>query len=242
MRGSCSSSGTPRCTAKLAAADAATHAALAHLALVARLDAAPVRGRAGRPGSATARRTRPSRSASQERSDANRQRGCRLRCCAQRPRRDPRALDAPPLPRTSRARRSGAPTRSPSPSAPRADPAACAARGRPAAGTRRRSPAPSSGSGIRQFSPSTQKSRLPCASVQTTAQPVAIASSGGSAKPSCVEVWTNTVASLKQLVDLLVAGRRPRSACPLRSASSGSIPNRHSSGRGSGSAAPCRRS
>ena len=44
------------------------------------------------------------------------------------------------------------------------------------------------GSGIRQLTPSTQKSRLPWASVQTTAPPVAIASSGGSAKPSCREV------------------------------------------------------
>ena len=49
---------------------------------------------------------------------------------------------------------------------------------------------------MRQFSPSTQKSRLPCASVQTTAPPVAIDSSGGRQKPSWTEVWTNTVASL----------------------------------------------
>ena len=52
------------------------------------------------------------------------------------------------------------------------------------------------GAGIRQFSPSTQKSRLPWASVQTTAQPVAIASRIGRQKPSCAEVCTNTVASL----------------------------------------------
>ena len=53
-----------------------------------------------------------------------------------------------------------------------------------------------SAAGIRQFSPSRQKSRLPCASVQTTGAPVAIASSGGRQKPSCVEVCTNTVAVL----------------------------------------------
>jgi len=53
------------------------------------------------------------------------------------------------------------------------------------------------GSGIRQFSPSTQKSRLPWASVHTTAPPVAIDSSSGSAKPSWVEVSKNTDAWLK---------------------------------------------
>jgi hypothetical protein len=31
--------------------------------------------------------------------------------------------------------------------------------------------------------------------VQTTGAPAAIASSGGSAKPSCRDVWTNTLAS-----------------------------------------------
>ena len=63
------------------------------------------------------------------------------------------------------------------------------------------------GSGIRQLTPSTQKSRLPWASVQTTAPPVAIASSGGRQKPSCVEVWTNTAASLSSSLTPSSLGR-----------------------------------
>ena len=73
-------------------------------------------------------------------------------------------------------------------------PAARAARRRRAAARSRRPPRAPSGSGIRQFSPSRQKSRLPWASVHTTAPPVAIDSSGGRQKPSCTEVCTNTVA------------------------------------------------
>ena len=53
-----------------------------------------------------------------------------------------------------------------------------------------------SGSTIRQFWPSTQKSRLPLASVHTTGAPAAMASSGGRQKPSWIEVCTNTVAWL----------------------------------------------
>jgi len=66
------------------------------------------------------------------------------------------------------------------------------------ASNRANAPATAAGvaSGIRQFSPSTQKSRLPCASVQTTAPPVAIDSRIGRQNPSCVEVCTNTVAWL----------------------------------------------
>ena len=90
---------------------------------------------------------------------------------------------------------------------PRASEPLAAARGRRAAAAsaaadRARRRARASGSSRHR----TQKSRLPCASVQTTAPPVAIDSSGGSAKPSCVEVCTNTRRLVEQLVDLLVAG------------------------------------
>ena len=111
-----------------------------------------------------------------------------------------RELDPRAVPRrrrgSARARRSAAPTRSPRGLDARPGRGARAAPRRRAGARAPPLTASASGSGIRQFSPSRQKSRLPCASVHTTAPPVAIDSSGGSAKPSCVEVCTNTVASL----------------------------------------------
>ncbi len=120
----------------------------------------------------------------------------------------------------------------------RAPQLAPAARGLPAAAAGRGATAAGVASGIRQLTPSTQKSRLPCASVQTTAAPVAIASSGGSAKPSCTEVWMNTVAS--QNSSLTARRSASRRSARRPGASSGSIPNRHSSGRGSRQCAPRR--
>ena len=60
---------------------------------------------------------------------------------------------------------------------------------------------------MRQLTPSTQKSMLPWASVQTTAQPAAMASRGGRQKPSCCEVCTNTVASLRRRLTSASVGR-----------------------------------
>ena len=149
----------------------------------------------------------------------------------------PRAAAATLARRTPRARRSAAPTRSPAavstPAAPEPLAQLAVAEQPRERGAR---PPRASGSGIRQFSPSTQKSRLPCASVHTTAPPVAIASSGGRQKPSCVEVCTNTVASLNSSLTSSSLGELDVAHARARWPSSGSIPNRHSSGRGSGSA------
>ena len=90
-----------------------------------------------------------------------------------------------------------------------------------------------SAAGMRQFSPSRQKSRLPCASVQTTGMPVAIASSTGRQKPSWREVWTNTVAVLSSSLTSASLGDTAYRA-PSGSPSAGSMPNSHSSGRGPG--------
>ncbi len=62
------------------------------------------------------------------------------------------------------------------------------------------------------------------------AAPVAIASSGGSAKPSCDGGLDEDRGVVEELVDLLVARASRRSASPARPPSSGSMPNRHSSG------------
>ena len=135
-----------------------------------------------------------------------------------------------------RARRCACPRRSRRRCAGPRRPGACAARRRRAGGAIAAATASGVGSGMRQFSPSTQKSRLPWASVQTTAPPVAIASSGGRQKPSCVEVWTNTVASLNSSLTSSSLGRLDVAARRSSSPSSGSMPNSHSSGRGAGSA------
>ena len=106
---------------------------------------------------------------------------------ASRPTRSKNALE---LARAGGSSRSPRRSPAPPPTAARAAPDPPSTRATAAA------TAPGSAAGMRQFSPSRQKSRLPCASVQTTGTPVAIASSTGRQKPSWREVWTNTVAVL----------------------------------------------
>jgi len=100
--------------------------------------------------------------------------------------------------------------------------------------------APASGSGIRQFSPSTQKSRLPWASVQTTAPPVAIDSSGGKRKALVHGGLDEHGCLVEELVHLLVGGRDDVAYDARLLASSGSMPNMHSSGARLGQGAPRR--
>ena len=136
---------------------------------------------------------------------------------APRRRRARLATDAQPRRGTARARRSAAPRRTPARSRCPPARAARAAPGRRAGARAPRATASPVGSGIRQFSPSTQKSRLPCASVQTTAPPVAIASSGGSAEALVRRGLDEHRRLVEQLVDLLVARATRRSACPRSS-------------------------
>ena len=61
--------------------------------------------------------------------------------------------------------------------------------------------------GMRQLCSWRQKSRLPWASVQTTAAPAAIASSTGRQKPSCFEVCSGIVAWLRSSLTCSSLGR-----------------------------------
>ena len=153
------------------------------------------------------------------------------------PRPVPCSANGQPSRRTPRARRCAAPTRSPAavsmPARPRrarssgsASSRAIAAR-RPRAGSAR-----ASGSSRRRRRSRGCRARR----CRRPRAPVAIASSGGSAKPSWVEVCTNTVAWLNSSLTRSSSGELHVASCRARSASSGSIPNRHSSGRGCASA------
>ena len=196
--------------------------ALAHLALVA---LARPRGsgcaRPGSAGSAAARRWPHARSA---RGSGTAPLGAGALLVGHAPRRTPPSG------------RCAAPTRT-RPRSPARPPRAGRAARRRRARARSRRPrrpdrAPPSGSSARR----TQKSRLPWASVHTTGVPAAIASSGGRQKPSCLEVCTNTAASLKQLVHLRVAG--PEHVRGVQALGRPPARRRTASAAGAGRAAP----
>ena len=135
-----------------------------------------------------------------------------------------RQAPAPRPPGTPRGDRSALPRVVLRRAAPPPRRAARAARRSPSTRRSRRVTDSTVGSGIRQFSPSQAEVAVAVGVGADDGAPVAIASSGGRQKPSCVDVCTNTVAWLNSSLTPSSLGARRRSVAPCSGAELGLDP------------------